>query len=179
MIKIKSFPKNKKHFMNLIPFVQKIISICKKNRIDPIIYGSFSHFVHTEDKSMIVNDIDMIIPKKAFPKIARILSKEKFKVKYYPSFSDNGMSTIIVKKGDLKVEVDQALGYRTVSEKTLNKNIFDIVDFYRMKVRMITLKQLEEIYVAAYHRSKTDKKKILKKIRHLEKFLGRRIKSKE
>ena len=70
--KVDIFPKNKEHFKKLIPFAQEIIKICRENKIDPIIYGSFSHFVHTKDKTMNVNDIDLIIPKKDLPKIANI-----------------------------------------------------------------------------------------------------------
>ena len=43
------YPKNKEHFKKLIPFAQKIIKLCKDNRVEPIIYGSFAHFYHTKD----------------------------------------------------------------------------------------------------------------------------------
>ena len=61
-------PKNKQHFKELIPFAKQIINICKNNKITPVIYGSFAHFYHTKDKNMKVNDIDILIQKKDFPK---------------------------------------------------------------------------------------------------------------
>ena len=70
------YPKNKEYFKKLIPFTQKIISLCRDSGIDPVIYGSFAHFIHTKDKSMNVNDIDLLIPKKDFPKAKRFLEKE-------------------------------------------------------------------------------------------------------
>jgi hypothetical protein len=164
------YPSNKEHFKNLIPFAKEIISICKENQIHPIIYGSFAHFYFTKDENMKVNDIDMIIPKKDFPKIRELLMKN-IKAKIIP---DGG--TIIIKSGKLKVELDEVGdGYKTLNEKSLSKNIFNKIDFYGTEVRMITLKQLEEIYPVAYNRSHDDKAKILKKIKHLEKFLGEEI----
>jgi len=71
MKKINTLPKNKEYFKKLIPFAKEIISICKENKIDPIIYGSFAHFYHTKDKTMNVNDIDIIVPKKDLKKIVR------------------------------------------------------------------------------------------------------------
>ncbi len=172
MIKIKIYPKNKEYFKKLIPFAKKIISICKDNKIQPVIYGGFAHFFYTKDENMEVNDIDIIIPKKSFPKILRLLEKNKIKFKYYPQWQ-----TIVIKKGKLKVEVDEiGTGYKTLNESSLLKKT-QRIDFYGAEVRMITLKLLEEIYPVAYNRSKNDKARILKKIKHLEKFLGRKLKS--
>ena len=52
------YPKNKKFFKELIPFSKNIIKILQKNKITPVIYGSFSHFYHTKDKNIRVNDIE-------------------------------------------------------------------------------------------------------------------------
>jgi hypothetical protein len=169
---IRIYPKNKEYFKKLIPFAKKIISICQDNKIQPVVYGGFAHFFYTKDKNMEVNDIDIIIPKKDFPKIIKLLEKNKVKFKYYPQWA-----TIVIKKGKLKVEIDEAgSGYKTLTKKSLSKNIFNKIDFYGTEVKMITLKQLEEIYPVAYNRSREDKQKILKKIKHLEKFLGRKLK---
>ena len=170
--KVDIFPKNKEHFKKLIPFAQEIIKICRENKIDPIIYGSFSHFVHTKDKTMNVNDIDLIIPKKDLPKIANILKRKKIKSKYYPQYN-----TIVIENGKLKVEIDDiGAGRKTISDDKLSKNIFDKVDFYGVPVRIIRLNQLEEMYSYAYNNSREDKAKILEKIKRLEKSLGRKLK---
>jgi hypothetical protein len=71
---------------------------------------------------------------------------------------------------------DVGAGYKTMTEGTLSKDIFDKIDFYGTKTRVITLKQLEEIYPIAYNRSVEDKVKLMKEIKHLEKFLGRKLK---
>lgn len=167
----KIFPKNKEIFQELIPFAKEIIILCKKNKITPVIYGSFAHFYYTKDQKMKVNDIDLIISKKEFPKMIKELEKNNINFRYYPKWG-----TLVIKKGKLKVELDEVgLGYKTMNEKSLLKSVKKI-DFYGSKIRMITLKQLEEIYPIAYKRSRDDKSKILKKIKHLEKFLGRKLK---
>lgn len=164
------FPKNKEYFKELVSFAKKIISICEKNKIPTVIYGSFAHFYYTQDENMKVNDIDIIIPKKDFSKAIKLLEQNKIKFKYYPKWV-----TIVIKKEKLKVELDWVgLGYKRMKEDSLLKKVKKI-DFYGTKVRMITLKQLEEIYPLAYKRSKEDKAKILEKIKHLEKFLGRKL----
>lgn len=165
------YPSNKEHFKKLIPFAKEIILICQKNGISPVIYGSFAHFYYTKDKNMKVNDIDLLIPKKYFSKIIVGLTQNKIKFKYFPEWK-----TLIIKKGKLKVEIDEVgEGYKTLNEKSLSKNVFNIIDFYGIKVRMITLKHIIEIYPVAYNRSRDDKARILKKIKHLENFLGERI----
>tara|TARA_Y100000310_G_scaffold322941_1_gene382682 strand:- start:3163 stop:3669 length:507 start_codon:yes stop_codon:yes gene_type:complete len=165
------YPKNKEHFKELIPFAKRIIRICKDNKIRPIIYGSYAHFVHTGDENMKVNDIDILIQKKNFPKIVKLLEREGIKFKYYPEWS-----TIIIKKGKLKVEVDEiGKGYKTLNDKSLSKRVFNKVNFYGLDVEIITLKHLEEIYPIAYNRSEEDKARIKKKLKHLERFLGREL----
>ena len=168
----KIYPKNKEYFKELIPFTKEIIQICKENKIRPIIFGGFAHFYHTKDKKMKVNDIDILIPKKDSKKLIKLLEENKIKFKYYPKWA-----TIIIKKGKLKVDVDNlTVGYKTLKNSSLSKDIFNKIDFYGVNVDVITLKQLEEIYPIAYKRSQEDKARILKKIKHLEKFLGRRLK---
>jgi len=167
---MKIYPKNKEHFKKLLPFAKKILSLCEKNKIPPIIYGSFAHFYYTKDQNMKVNDIDIIIPKKDFKKLMKVLEENKIKFKFIPKWF-----IIVIKKGKLKVEVDDVgTGYKTLKENSILKRV-NKINFYGMKVRMITLKHLEEIYPVAYGRSEDDKAKLLKKIKHLEKFLGRKL----
>lgn len=157
------YPKNKEHFKKLVPFAKNIIAICKDAGTNPIIYGSFAHFHHTQDKSMDVHDIDLLLPKKDFPKIFKALEKRRIKfTRCYPKDY-----SIIIKKGGLKVEMD--IG-------SFPKNPFDTIDFYGIKTRVITLKKLEEIYPIAYAEAKRTKKKVARRIKSLEKFLGRKLK---
>jgi len=164
------FPKNKKIFKELIPFAQEIISLCQKNKIFPIIYGSFAHFYYTKDKNMNVNDLDLLIPKKDFTKAMRLLEKNNIEFEYNPEWM-----TIIIKKGKLKVELDEVWpGYKKLKDSSMTKTSRKI-NFYDLNTKIITLKQLEEIYPEAYKRTKDNKIKIMKKIKHLEKFLGKKL----
>lgn len=167
----KLHPANKSHFKKLIPFAQKIIKVCKENKIEPIIYGSFAHFYHTRDDRMKVNDIDLLIPKKDLQKLANSLKKHKFKFKYLPKWN-----IIIIKNNLLRVEVD-AIGfwYNDLENSPIFKNP-EKINFYGINSKLISLKNLEKLYLIAYKRTNDNKEKVFAKIKHLEKFLGRKLK---
>jgi hypothetical protein len=170
MNKMRIYPKNKEPFKKLIDFAKKIMSILRKSKISFVVYGSFSHFYHTKDKGMKVNDIDIMIKNFDFKKLTKLLEKNRIKFRYYPEWQ-----TCIIKDKELKVEVDSVgLGYKTIKEKTLFKKS-PYADFYGMKIKILSLEDLCEMYPIAYNRSKHDKAKILKKIRDMEKFLGRKL----
>ena len=105
------YPKNSTYFKRLIPFAQKILKLIEDVGIPTIVYGSFAHFYHTKDKNMNVNDIDIMVPdhKKNLPKVSNLLKKVKIKHNYYPQWE-----TLVIKKGDLKVEVDSLGKYKTI-----------------------------------------------------------------
>lgn len=164
------YPANKKHFKKLVQFAQKIILMCQKNNITPVIYGSFAHFYHTRDKKMKVNDIDLLIPRKDLPKLAKLIEKRGLKMDYLPKWN-----TLIIEEGKLRVEVD-AIGfwYNDLAHDPLFKNP-EKIDFYGIRINLMSLKNLERLYLIAYKRTKDNKVKIRKKIRHLEAFLGRKL----
>ena len=164
-MKTNIYPANKEHFEKLIPFAQEIISFCKENKINPIIYGSFAHFYYTKDKTLNVNDIDLLIPKREFPKIRKEI-KKKIKAEI---ILDGG--TIIIKKGNLIIELDSS---EEKELKALQKNLIQI-DFYGTEIKLIGLKDLENIYPLAFNESNRNKGKVLEKIVSLERFLGKRI----
>jgi len=168
------YPKNKQYFKELIPFTKQILLICKTNKISTVIYGSFAHFYHTKDEGMKVNDIDIIIPREGLKKLIKLLKKNKIK---FIRCSPNDYS-LIIKKGKLKLELDEVgTGYKTIKEKTLfKKQGHDKIDFYGVETGLLSLKDLIEMYPIAYDRSTEDKARIKKKIKHLEKFLGRELK---
>jgi len=164
-MKTNIYPANKEHFEKLIPFAQEIIALCKENKISPIIYGSFAHFYYTKDKSLNVNDIDLLIPKKEFPKILKEI-KKKIKAEV---ILEGG--TIIIKKGKIIIELDSS------EENELNKlqkNLIQI-DFYGTDIKIIGLKDLENIYPIAFNESTRNKGKVLEKIISLENYFGRKI----
>ena len=169
---MKIYPKNKAFFKKLIPFTQKIIKLCQENKIQPVIYGSFAHFFYTKDKNMKVNDIDMLFTRKDLKKLNKILKEKKIK---FIRCSPKDCS-MIVKKGKLKVELDEAGTNHIINEKSLSKNIFNTIDFYGIKVKMITLKQLEKMYPIARNEAVKTKPKVIQRIQHLENFLGRKLK---
>jgi hypothetical protein len=169
--KMKVYPKNKEYFKQLIPFAKEVIGLLKENKIEPVIYGSFAHFIHTEGRDMKVNDLDLLIQKKYFKKAIKALEESDIKFKYYPKWM-----TAVLKKGKLKIELDEVgKGYKKLKDRTLLTSTKKF-DFFGIQTKIITLDQLEEIYPVAYKRSTEDKARIKKKIKHLEEFLGRKLK---
>jgi hypothetical protein len=165
-MKTNTHPANKEHFKKLIPLAQEIIALCNEEEISPIIYGSFAHFYYTKDKSLNVNDIDLLIPKKEFFKILKGI-KKKIKAKV---IIDEG--TIIIKKANIKIELDSS---NETELKALEKNLTQI-NFYGTEIKLIGLEDLEKIYPLAFNESTRNKGKVLEKIISLERFLGRKIK---
>lgn len=169
MINLNIYPKNKEHFKKLIPFAQKILSLCNNEGISPVIYGSFAHFAHTKDKNMNVNDIDFMVPKEELKKIERLLKRDKIN---FTRCSPNDYS-MIAKKGKLIVELDELEGLH----KPNYKNNFEECDFYGQRVKIYTIEQLEEIYITAFAEAVKTKEKVINRIKSLENFLGRKIKN--
>ncbi|MBU1136411.1 MAG: GNAT family N-acetyltransferase [Nanoarchaeota archaeon] len=172
--KIDILPKNKRYFKKLIPFAQRIIQTIEDGGIPTIVYGSFAHFYHTKDKTMNVNDIDIMVPehKKNLQKISSILKKSNIKHNYYPKWE-----TLIIKKGMLKVEVDGVgQNYKTMKENSLFKFNYDKIDFYGLSVKLLKLNQIEEMYSRALIESDKTKLNVVHKVKLLEKFLDRKIK---
>ena len=164
------YPKNKDHFKKLIPFAKRIIKLCKAAGINPIIYGSFVHFYHTRDSGMKVNDLDLWIPEKKYPAIIKKLEKEKINFKYYTRWH-----TLIIEEGKLKVELDSLdYYYRDIKKKPYPKS-FDKVDFYGEDMRIMKFPILEKFYEVALKESSETRKKVESRIKHLEKFLGRKL----
>lgn len=168
--KMKLLPKNKKLFRALIPFAKNIISLCNEAGIKPVIYGSFAHFYHTKDNGMKVNDIDLWIPEKKYPKLIKLLEANKIRYKYFPKWH-----TLIIKNGKLKVEVDSIdYWYRDLKHKPFQMT-FDKIKFYGPPVKVIKLSALEKFYEVALAQSDKTKNKVKRRIKALETFLGRKL----
>jgi len=160
------FPRNENHFKRLVPFAKEIISICENIGVYPLIYGSFAHFYYTQDDSLNVNDIDFLIPNRKFKRILNEM-KKRFKGRIILDGD-----TIILKKGNLIIELDSSNEKELISLKKNSKEI----DFYGESIKIISLKDLEKVYPIAFNESYRTKGKVLEKIISLEKFLGRKIK---
>lgn len=167
---MKIYPGNKKHFKKLVNFAKKIILICSENKIKPIIYGSFAHFYYTQDRGMNVNDIDIYIPEKSFGRLIEALNIRNIKYKYSREWH-----TLAIKQNKSRVEIDSLdFWYRELNKRSLPRK-FNKINFFGVKVRIITLRNLEKLYLIAYKRTKDNKSKIAGKIKHLETFLGRKL----
>ncbi|MDP3882209.1 MAG: hypothetical protein Q8Q31_05020 [Nanoarchaeota archaeon] len=159
-------PVNEEHFLRLIEFCKEIIQICLRNGVIPIIHGSFASFYYIKDRNIKVNDIDLLIPENSYKMLIRGLKKNKIEYTYVPKWH-----TLIIKRGDPRVELDSKDFHYFDRER--NKELpgdFKDLDFYGMKIKMLSFDSLLAFYKLAYNRSIEDKEKLFKKIKRLEKL---------
>lgn len=162
------YPANRESFEQLIPFAQGILSLCTENGIYPVLYGSFAVFYHTNNGSMEVNDIDVLIPKRCFPQAVELLEKEGLDFKYIEVYPDNGMSTITVRDNSLQVELDEVgTDYSTLNEDNILRTA-QLINFYGLAARIVTHEQITDIYRTAYDRAVIDRPKLLTRLKLLE-----------
>jgi len=139
------YPKNKEYFKKLILFAQRIIQICKENKIIPIVYGSFMIFYYTKN-SIKVNDIDFYIPEKSFKNISKSLKKENINFNW-----DVEWRTIIIEHDGFKIELDSL--EKNFKFWQSGKNSFIDLDFYGNKIRALSLNSLKKNYKNAFLKS--------------------------
>lgn len=101
MITVKTHPANREQFNNLKVFCQKFLQICDHLQVVPIIYGSLAFFAYVKDKTIVINDLDFLVPEKFLKKIAKSLSAAKIQSEYSPKWH-----SIEITDGDLKIEFD-------------------------------------------------------------------------
>jgi hypothetical protein len=156
------FPKNKKQFLNLIKFYQKLAPILKKAKIEPIASGSFAYFIYTNDSKARVNDFDFLIQKNKFPSLIAGLSKAKIKCKYLSDWE-----SLEVKDKKLKIDFDSLERYYLGKAKRFVKK-----DVFGIKIKFIGLDELIKAYKLAFkvsndkpseHKKKFEKLVLLKK----------------
>lgn len=160
-------PKNNELFERLIIFAKKVFKILDNNNIEYVIYGSFAFFYYTKDISLSVNDIDLMIHKEDKKKLPALLKSEGIEF-------EEKEDDFFIRDGDLLIEAD-GWGF---SDKELTSSIeINYVLAYDTKVNIISLDNVELIYsMARDYKYNSDQDKILKKIEHLESFLGRKLK---
>jgi hypothetical protein len=158
-MKTEIYPSNKKHYNELIKFGKKIIEICKKEKINPIIYGSYMLFHFTQDPSLKVKDLDFYINEEDFPKLIESLNKNKIKHKYSKKYH-----TLQVFKENLKIEFDSIDFWNNRPINPISLNLGN------KKIKALDIKSLKYIYKKASLKSKDDPLKNLKKYKSLNKI---------
>lgn len=134
-MKISSYPKNKEYFIKVKKFSNEMLSICKKLGVTPIAWGGLAYFGYTKDKSMIMHDIDFLIPDKYLKEIIEA-SKER-KLRYH--WNAEWHELRIYKKG-IRVEFDPIEQY-----KDKDKN-YKEMNFNGLKVKAVSLNSLIKAY---------------------------------
>lgn len=133
-------------------------------------YGSFAHFYWTKDENLKVRDIDFYIKEKDYPILIKILNENKIYNKY-----NSEWHVMSVKDRKLTLEFDSIDFWYKKDKGGPIKKDFHNINFYGIKTKVLGIKGLEKLYIAALKRTKDNKVKISKKIKHLELFLGRKL----
>lgn len=162
MNKLKTYPKNKNKFIRLKRFCRIIIGLCDDLGIKPIAYGSLVYFVYLKNKNIKVNDIDLLVSEEDLEKLAKVLKQEKIKHRYLKKWH-----TIQIFQKDLKIELDS---YQFWSIKLSHSEYFDFGDF---KLKIVSLRNLINIYKWASQNSKDKPEEYRKKYKALSKWVNK------
>lgn len=112
----------------LLAFGKSIIKICNSINITPIVYGGLAYFYHTNDKKVVVNDLDLLVPESAFTDLIKLLDKqENLRYEKMPYHS------IEVFSDDLEIDLDSIEHYldprsRENIEVDINGALFNILN---------------------------------------------------
>jgi hypothetical protein len=109
-------PANPEFFFRLCRFAQDVMEACSGLKLSPVIYGSVAYLFHTHDSSVIIGDIDFLIPESTFAGISKAASQlEGVRVEATTYHS------LKILSGDLKISFDAAEHYApaTYSSETL------------------------------------------------------------
>jgi len=129
-------PANSDSFHELLAFAGEILKLCRELSVVPIVYGGLAYLYYTEDESISVRDLDLLVPESAFPDFIRLLDQQNdLTCKLMPYHS------LEVFKGDFEIDLD-ATGHflGTRSSKT------EQVEIAGMLFHMINLESLIGIY---------------------------------
>ncbi|MGM5481705.1 MAG: hypothetical protein ACQESE_04835 [Nanobdellota archaeon] len=160
-------PANEEYFKRLIEFSKEIFALCADHDIKYVVYGSFALFHYTRNTSLKVNDIDMMIEERDFPRLKTLVEKRG----YSAVISDDELH---IRNGNLLIEVDS---WNLGNEGLTGRIETNVVSTYGMNITLVSLDTLELIYAKARdYEYNSDQDKILQKINCLEEYLGRELK---
>lgn len=155
------YPFNQNSFKETVKFSKEIISICKDNNIDLIIYGSYCVFYHTGSKEMPVNDVDFLLRRNDVDKLIKIIERQNIDYNY-----DKKWLVLQLFKGDIKIEFDVLEFW----QKELKESDLINIDFYGNQVKTLTYKAIKQVYLKALKNTDDNTENIKDKLRILESF---------
>lgn len=151
----------------LFDFGKQIFDILQRLNISPIVYGSLAYFYHTNDTSLPVRDIDLLLPESNFAKISEMLDKEKnitYKLMPYHS--------IEVFRDGLEIDIDSIEHFLDPRSREFHKSTINDLD-----LNILNKESLASIYKEALDNMPQEKdldekrNKYQKKLGNLQKLL--------
>ncbi|EKE27328.1 MAG: hypothetical protein ACD_3C00223G0005 [uncultured bacterium (gcode 4)] len=127
---------NDNKFQELLDFGKIISYICWQLSITPILYWSLACFYHTQDRNMIIKDLDFLVNEDSFPELILLLGQ------YDISYELKPWQSIVISKDDLKIDIDSAERYLSprsgetiltqIGDSKFNiLNIISLIDIYQ------------------------------------------------
>jgi hypothetical protein len=135
MVDVNIFPRNKKHFIDLIKFGAEVVGVCRELGIEPVASASLAVFAYTKNPNMVVNDIDVSCSESDFPKLSEALQARGIE------WTLTEWHVLQAIRGDLKVEFDsKEFWMQDLSE---DDEVLQIGD---LRVKIVALDALKELY---------------------------------
>lgn len=160
MQKIFYQPKNRDYFEKLLSLSKVLFEICKKHSIKPIVYGSLAYAFFTQDETIEINDIDLLVPEEVFPIIIEEINKQK-----ELSYQETDYNSLKVFQNDVKITFDSIKHYYS----NLPKNFLEVsINSHPFKI--VSLEALKGIYVRGRNNIPIKKEAYQKKIDGLAKI---------
>ncbi|MCA9893428.1 MAG: hypothetical protein KC615_10620 [Anaerolineae bacterium] len=138
-LNITLFPQNREHFARLLAFGQDVLDVCSDLKIMPILNASLAVFAYTQNREMVVNDIDMLIPEAEFGKLGDALTKHSMQVELKP------YHVLRVLRDDLKIDFDSQDYWPPVWGISLSETHI-ITLFGKFQVKIMALHDLIRTY---------------------------------
>jgi|GEM_PF-2748099 len=129
-----------------------MLILCNSVHINPIAYGGLAYLAYVEDSNTRINDIDLLVSEIELKRIVKLLSKVKIHYKYSPKWHE-----VQVFKDGLKIEIDS---YQFWKINLVDSKYFDFGD---LRIKIVSLQNLKNIYKWASENSKDKPKEYHKK----------------
>ena len=140
MLKINTYPKNKKHVIKLLEFYKELETYFKILNIKPVVWGSLIYFAYTQDKNYEIHDIDLLLPLNRIYDTRKQLEKSgKYTIKFIEDWN-----ILQIFKNDLLIEVDPLEKYIESDEE------FEIINYGDIKLIGVSKKTLKQLYYNAF-----------------------------
>ena len=129
-------PQNDDYFFQLLHFLKELLEMCIELKLEPVIYGSLAYAFYTNDESIYINDIDILVPESAFSSLIERITKHS-DLRY----EETDYHSIKVFKYKAKITFDAMEEY----SKDLPRDFVKVI-LNDIPLTIVSLNSLKEMY---------------------------------